>query len=138
MNPLDSPQDEEEIFDAPMSAEELADIRRARNQSTYEPKTSLNPLHEGWTDTEVIILSPLWDSVEPLSIEELDRRLAVHPAKEVHPGRPYYHDAFEYYARYCLRRYLADGAPQWLETCKEIAKQKNCEIVLTRLKGMAE
>ncbi len=108
MSPLD--EDEQEVIvDSPMTANELAIVRRQRGSPEYVPQASYNPLHEKWTDTEVVVLAPFFGMTEPPTIEDIDTKFLTHPALEARPGRPYHAIGLETLARYCFRH----KKPKW-------------------------
>ncbi len=116
--PDEGMDDGPEIIDGPMRAEELAILQR--DNANYVIPIGVNPLHEEWTDNEVILLSHLWDTEDPLSRKELERRLVDHPVLVARPGREYFTDALHAYTRYCRRQYLQSKDVKWLITCEKL------------------
>jgi TIR domain len=81
---------------------------------------SADPRQGGWTDREVVLLSPLWATDEPLAYEELENRLENHPVRYCRPqlnimANLHYYFTLWCYSRYCAREFLrlsASDAPR--------------------------
>ncbi len=118
------PEDEPEvILDVPMSPTELAEIRKHRGNPEYVPAGQVKALHQGWTDTEIILLGPLFTLAEgghAPALHELLRVTDDHPAKLARPGSEYYGTCLAVYARYCLRAATADSTQGWEELAKAL------------------
>ena len=121
---------DEEVIDAPMTNDELEIIRRHRGNPNYQPTASFHPLHEGWTDTEVIVLAPFFQFQEPPSIEQIKEKMNQHPALEARPGRPYYTIGLEILARYCLRKAKHDRNPSWETLATQLRQREDLEEIL--------
>jgi hypothetical protein len=118
--------DEEVVADKPLSGDELESIRRHRRNPDYTPQPSFNPLHEGWTDTEVIVLAPFFGMTEPPTIEIVDSIMKTHPALEARPERPYHAIGLETLARYCFRH----EQPEWDALGIQLSKREGFQKVL--------
>jgi hypothetical protein len=125
---MDNNNSDELIVDTPISHDELALIRRHRGDPDYTPQSSFNPLHENWTDTEVIVLAPFFDMTEPPTIDEIERIMATHPALEARPGRPYYSIGLEILARYCFRH----NKPSWHSLGLQLSEREGFQKLLQK------
>lgn len=124
--------DQEYVVDEAMTQEELKIVRR--NNPRYRGTQGINPLHEEWNDTEVTLLSPLWDTNDPLSAEEIASIAQTHAVTQAQPGKAYEKDLYFLYAQYCLRRFSLGDGNRWKEAALALGRQ----FELTEIVAKAE
>ena len=117
---------DKEIIEGPLTADDLAEIRRARNDPNYAPPPSVNPLHDNWTDTQVILLGPFLGRTIPPTLEEINRIMQNHSALEARPGHTYHETGLETLAHYCFRHENID----WKSLGMQLSRRGNFRRLL--------
>jgi len=85
MNLVTKPDDE--VVDEPLSADDLGELRRARKNLGYLPTSTIDPVHECFSDKQLLWLGPFLKSREAPDPESLDDILSNHPVRLARPGQ---------------------------------------------------
>lgn len=133
---------QEELFHEELEPNKLQHIRDAIGRPDYRWHSGVDPLHDIWTDSQVLILGPIFAIADPQSnppsIEALHQIMKNHPVRAVRPctkgsSISCYHEALVTITEYCRKHGRLHRNPSWTVLAIQLAQTHNLRDTLALL-----
>lgn len=122
----------------------LQKIRDAIERPNFQHHSGVDPLHDIWSDTDVIILAPVWDffakKQRAPTLAEIDRIMESHPARAARPGvtsptMNCHPTAMRSIAMYCRKHGRLSGDASWIRLSEAIAVRHQLTDISEKVQG---
>lgn len=110
----------------------------------FQHNSGVDPLHDIWNDTDVIVLAPVWNFFSQHqrspTLVELDGIMESHPARAARPGitdstMNYYPTAMRSIAMYCRKHGRLHTDPSWIALAEAIAVRHELASILEKIQN---
>lgn len=137
-------EEEEELYHETTTPEHLAHIRKAIGRPDYQYDSSVNPLHDCWTDDQVVILGPIFEVAkpesDPPSLDGIRQIMDQHPVRAARPctegsSISCYHEALVTITEYCRKHGRLHRNPSWTVLAIQLARAHDLRDNLALLRN---